>query len=126
MVRGSDEVFRAIKDYCGIESGQTSQDMLWSCDEVECLAACANAPMIQINNEEVYEDLNYENTKKLLENLANGTAKPGPQIPRNRAEGPLGRTCLKNGIPPPSPCRDFEKLKQEMAQQQQTQQKPKT
>jgi len=98
--------------------------MLWTCDEVECLAACANAPMIQINNEEVYEDLNYENTKQLLENLVNGTSKSGPQIKRNRAEGPLGRTCLKNGIPPTPPFRDLEQLKRDQEKQQNT--KPQT
>ena len=54
MVRGSDEVFKAIKDHVGIGPGQTTKDRMFTCDEVECLAACANAPMMQVNNEEVY------------------------------------------------------------------------
>ena len=54
MVRGSDEVFRAIKDYAGIQQGETSKNKMFTCDEVECLAACANAPMMQVNNAEVY------------------------------------------------------------------------
>jgi len=114
MVRGSDEVFRAIKDYAGIEQGQTSKNKMFTCDEVECLAACANAPMMQINNSEVYEDLNYENTIELLKALESGTAKVGSQIGRNQAEGVQGRTTLKNGPPPPPPCRDFDALKREL------------
>ena len=69
MVRGSDDVFRAVEDHLGIGKGETTTDGLFTCVEVECLAACANAPMMQVNNEYVYEDLNYENTKQLLDNL---------------------------------------------------------
>lgn len=54
MVRGSDDVFKAIKDYLGITQGQTTKDGLFTVSEVECLAACANAPMMQVNNEVVY------------------------------------------------------------------------
>lgn len=82
-VRGSDEVFRAIEDHVGIGRDETSKDGMFTVTEVECLAACCNAPMMQVNNEWVYEDLNYENTKTLLDDLKNGKAKPGPQIKRN-------------------------------------------
>jgi len=114
MVRGSDEVFRAIKDYAGIVQGETSKNKMFTCDEVECLAACANAPMMQVNNSEVYEDLDYDNTIALLKALESGSAKVGSQIGRNQAEGAQGRTSLKNGIPPPPPCRDFDQLKREL------------
>jgi len=114
MVRGSDEVFRAIKDYAGISQGQTTKDKLFTMDEVECLAACCNAPMMQVNNAEVYEDLTYDNTIELLKALEKGTAKVGSQIGRNQAEGVEGRSCLKGGIPPPPPCRDFDALKREL------------
>jgi len=119
MVRGSDDVFRAIKDYAGISQGETSKNKVFTCDEVECLAACANAPMMQINNEAVYEDLDYENTIALLKALENGTAKIGSQVGRNQAEGIQGRTSLMNGVPPPPPCRDFDALKKEMDEKQQ-------
>jgi len=124
MVSGSDEVFRAIKDHLGIESGHhghnTTHDGMFTVTEVECLAACANAPMMQINNEEVYEDLNYENTKKLLDDLRNGNAKVGPQIDRNQAEGPNGRTTLKSGfLDQINKCRDLDKLKRELEEKQQ-------
>ena len=68
---------------------------MFTIQEVECLGACANAPMIQVNGEWVYEDLTPENTVQLLENLKNGTDKKGPQIDRNDCEGPMGRTTLK-------------------------------
>ncbi len=44
-------------DYVGIFWGQTSDDKMFTCDEVECLAACCNAPMMQVNNAEVYVKL---------------------------------------------------------------------
>jgi NADH dehydrogenase (ubiquinone) flavoprotein 2 len=44
--------------------------------------------MMQVNNHEFYEDLTPENTVELLENLKNGCAKIGPQIDRNKCEGP--------------------------------------
>merc|ERR550525_144249 len=118
MVRGSDEVFRAIKDYAGVAQGETSKNKMFTCDEVECLAACANAPMMQVNNEEVYEDLDYDNTIALLKAMENGNAKVGSQIGRNQAEGAMGRTSLKNGVPPPPPCRDLDQLKKEFEEKQ--------
>jgi hypothetical protein len=111
MVRGSDAVFAAICDYCGIKPGQTSDDALFSVSEVECLAACANAPMMQVNNEEVYEDLTYDLTLQLLDDLKNGCAKAGPQSDRNQAEGPQGRTTLLKI--PAAQCRNFEQLKKD-------------
>jgi len=79
MVRGSDDVIQACRDHLGIEKGETTADGLFTLNEVECLAACANAPMMQINNEEMYEDLNYNNTKILLDDLKAGKARVGPQ-----------------------------------------------
>lgn len=63
---------RAIKDFAGIGEGETSEDGLFTMNEVECLGACVNAPMIQVNNEYFYEDLNYENTTKLLQTWKDG------------------------------------------------------
>lgn len=78
----------------GVKSGHTTSDGLWTIQEVECLGACANAPMLQLNGEWVYEDLTPENTVKLLEDIKAGKDKKGPQINRNDCEGPLGRTTL--------------------------------
>ena len=67
-----------------------------------------------LNNQ---EDLDYENTKQLLSDLKEGKAKIGSQIGRNMSEGIQGRTSLKNGIPPPPPCRDFDELKKELEEE---------
>ena len=74
--------------------GQTTPDGLFTMTEVECLGACVNAPMLQVNNEDVYEDLSPENVVNVLEGLKRGDAKWGPQIDRNFSEGPQGRTSL--------------------------------
>jgi len=55
MIRGAGKVIDAIKEHAGIEMDGTSADGLFTISEVECLGACVNAPMIQVNNEYVYE-----------------------------------------------------------------------
>ncbi|MCL4164687.1 UNVERIFIED_CONTAM: hypothetical protein GTU68_016142, partial [Idotea baltica] len=50
-LRGSDDVMKAVKAKLGIENGQTTKDGLFTLSEVECLGACVNAPMIQINDD---------------------------------------------------------------------------
>ncbi|HZF44599.1 MAG TPA: NADH-quinone oxidoreductase subunit NuoE [Sphingomonadaceae bacterium] len=80
-LRGSDEVFAACADR-GIRKGHTSADGLFTLSEVECLGACANAPMVQINDDN-YEDLTRESMGAVLDALARGeTPKPGPQVER--------------------------------------------
>ena len=81
MLRGSDDLFAACANR-GIRKGHTSKDGLFTLSEVECLGACANAPMVQINDDN-YEDLTYETMGAVLDALARGeTPKPGPQIER--------------------------------------------
>lgn len=59
------------------------------------MGACVNAPMLQVNNEWVYEDLTEKNVVELVDQFRAGkTAKVGPQIDRNHSEGPKGRTSL--------------------------------
>ena len=55
MIRGAGEIINAIKSHANIEMDGTSEDGLFTVSEVECLGACVNAPMIQVNNEYVYE-----------------------------------------------------------------------
>ena len=55
QLRGSRDIIKAIQDHAGIEMDGTSEDGLFTVSEVECLGACVNAPMIQVNNEYVYE-----------------------------------------------------------------------
>ena len=70
MLRGSDEVMAACKQR-GLVKGGTTPDGLFTLNEVECLGACVNAPMVQINDDN-YEDLTFETTTALLEALARG------------------------------------------------------
>ena len=78
MLRGSDDVFAACYAK-GLKKGGTTEDGLFTLSEVECLGACANAPMVQINDDN-YEDLTFGTTTAVLEALARGeTPKPGPQ-----------------------------------------------
>ena len=95
MIRGAGKVIDAIKQHCNIEMDGTSEDGLFTLSEVECLGACVNAPMMQVNNEYVYEDLDAENIVTILEQWKRGEEpKKGPQIERQHSCGPLGRTSL--------------------------------
>jgi NADH-quinone oxidoreductase E subunit len=92
---GSDEVVKACKDTLGIGMNETTADGMFTLREVECLGACANAPMVQVDghdgSELFYEDLNYENTVALLNTLKRGEKpKVGSQTGRNRSE-PAGQ-----------------------------------
>ncbi len=94
MLRGSDDVFRACKDK-GLKKGATTPDGLFTLTEVECMGNCANAPMIQVNDDN-YEDLTYETTAKILEALALGDVpKAGPQVDRQFSAPITGPTTLK-------------------------------
>jgi NADH-quinone oxidoreductase subunit E len=94
MLRGSDEVFKACYKR-GLKTGQTTEDGLFTLTEVECLGACANAPMVQINDDN-YEDLTQESMGAILDALAAGKSpKPGPQIDRQTSCPVGGPTTLK-------------------------------
>ncbi len=93
-LRGSDEVFRACADR-GLKKGETTADGLFTLSEVECLGACANAPMVQVNDDN-YEDLTYETMLTILDELIAGrTPKPGSQIGRTASCPEGGPTTLK-------------------------------
>jgi NADH-quinone oxidoreductase subunit E len=93
MLRGSD----ALKDICHRRIGEQmhmTDDGKFSWIEVECLGACVNAPMAQINYD-YYEDLTPESFEKILDDLAAGrTPKPGPQIDRQLSAPVGGPTTL--------------------------------
>ena len=81
-LRGSNELLEVAKEVTGCKLGETSQDKEFTVVEVECLGACCNAPMIQINDD-YYEDLNETNFRELLNNLKNKKdIKTGSQIGR--------------------------------------------
>ena len=93
-LRGSDEMMRCIKDRYNIVSGQTSACGRVSLLEVECLGACVNAPILQVNDD-FYEDLNYETTGALLDSLeADDPLPAGSVIGRSGSEASGGGTTL--------------------------------
>ena len=67
-LRGSDKLLNIAKEVTGCSLGETSKDKKFTVVEVECLGACCNAPMVQINDD-YFEDLNEDNFKRLLINL---------------------------------------------------------
>jgi NADH-quinone oxidoreductase subunit E len=97
MLRGSDDVLLACKDAGGVKGvGDTSADGLFTLTEVECLGACVNAPILQIDDD-YYEDLDYESTVKLLEAFKRGERpKPGSAIGR-MASAPAGPQNVLTG-----------------------------
>ncbi|MBM3551604.1 MAG: NADH-quinone oxidoreductase subunit NuoE [Alphaproteobacteria bacterium] len=89
LLAGSDEIIDVLQRRVGPQR-RVTDDGLFSWLEVECLGACCNAPMVQINDD-YYEDLTAENFEKLLDNLAAGRpVKTGSQIGRVSSE-PLGK-----------------------------------
>ena len=93
MLRGSDDIMKACKDK-GLTKGATTADGLFTLTEVECLGACANAPMVQINDEN-YEDLTYDSMTAILDMLARGELpKVGSQIGRTASCPEGGPTTL--------------------------------
>ncbi|MCX8515666.1 MAG: NAD(P)H-dependent oxidoreductase subunit E [Alphaproteobacteria bacterium] len=86
MLSGSDHIMTAIKKFLHIEKGQTTADGLFTLSEVECLGACCNAPMVQINDD-YYEDLTPLSIVTILQLLKNGeTPRAGSQSGRRRSE----------------------------------------
>lgn len=93
-LRGSDETMRCIKDKYGISSGETSECGRFSLLEVECLGACVNAPILQVNDD-FYEDLDYASTAALLESLEDDKPLPvGSVTGRSGSEAIDGATSL--------------------------------
>ena len=82
-LRGADELFKVCARKIHSEPFHVSADGNFSWEEVECLGACVNAPMVLIWND-TYEDLTAETFEKVLDGFANGNpVKPGPQIDRH-------------------------------------------
>ena len=94
MLAGSDDVFAACTAR-GMKKGHTTDDGLFTLTEVECLGACANAPMVQINDDN-FEDLTEDSMGAVLDALARGeNPRPGPQIARQTSCPEGGPTTLK-------------------------------
>jgi NADH-quinone oxidoreductase subunit E len=95
MLRGAEDLKKVCKRRIGDEH-HVSADGKFSWMEVECLGACVNAPMAQINAD-YYEDLTAESFEKILDAFAAGKEpKPGPQIDRQLSAPVGGATTLKS------------------------------
>ena len=94
-LRGADELFKVCERRIHSEPFHVSADGNYSWEEVECLGACVNAPMVLIWND-TYEDLTPESFERVLDGFVNGNpAKPGPQNGRQFSAPIGGPTTLK-------------------------------
>jgi NADH-quinone oxidoreductase E subunit len=94
LLRGSDKIVDAAKKHLDISFGETTTDGLFTLTEVECLGACVNAPMMQINDD-YYEDLDPNSTLNIFTELSlQKSPKTGSQIGRRTCEPINGRTTL--------------------------------
>jgi NADH dehydrogenase (ubiquinone) flavoprotein 2 len=91
---GSDDVVRACRDVLGIDIGDSTADGRFFLREFECLGACANAPVLWVDDD-YYEDLTYDSTRAVLEALISGERpKPGSQTGRRASMPAGGKTTL--------------------------------
>jgi len=99
-LRGSDEITRACRDETGIKAWrETSADGMFTMSEVECLGACVNAPILQVDDD-YHEDLDYDRTVALLRALRRGEAvASGSSIGRMTSAPEGGPTTLKDISP---------------------------
>jgi len=94
MIRGAYKLVEACKEKISIKENELSKDKSCSWMEVECLGACVNAPMMQINDD-YYEDLDKEKTLKILDKILSGEIpKPGSYRGRTNNEPENNRKTL--------------------------------
>ncbi|MFN3827600.1 MAG: NADH-quinone oxidoreductase subunit NuoE [Micavibrio sp.] len=96
MLCGSDSIVKACEDRLGIGMGETTADGRFSLMEVECLGACVNAPMVQINDD-YYEDLTAQRMVEIIDLLEKDQDVPmGSQTGRLNSQALGGGTTLKD------------------------------
>jgi len=94
MIRGAYKIVEACKEKISAKENELSKDKTCSWMEVECLGACVNAPMMQINDD-YYEDLDNEKALKILDKILSGqTPKPGSYRGRINNEPENNRKTL--------------------------------
>ena len=119
---GSEKILDTLEKALGVAPGEATKDNLFVFTEVECLGACANAPMLQLNNHEFYENLDEKNVLNLVDQLKSGgipATTVGPQSGLQKvAEGPQGKTSLKTNIDPKFGVRDMDALIKQVKEDQ--------
>ena len=94
QLRGSEDLIKICKSRIAKHMHEISEDGMFSWEEVECLGACVNAPMVQIFKD-TYEDLTTDSFNKLLDDISEGKeVTPGPQNGRRFAMAEGGLTSL--------------------------------
>ena len=89
-LRGSDEVVAACREATGIKGWkETSEDGLFTMSEVECIGACVNAPVLQVDDD-FYEDMDAERTKSLIALLREGKPPPPGSMTGRQTSAPEG------------------------------------
>jgi len=92
LLRGADKLVKVCKEKISENENELSENKKCSWLEVECLGACVNAPMMQINSD-YYEDLDEQNTKKIIESLLNDKPlKPGSYRGRKNTSPEINKT----------------------------------
>ncbi|MBV9829936.1 MAG: NADH-quinone oxidoreductase subunit NuoE [Alphaproteobacteria bacterium] len=100
-LRGSDEVVAACERKLGIHMGGSTTDGLFTLTEVECLGACVNAPILQVNDD-FYEDMDGALTEQLLDALRDGRPPPVGSMAGRPDSAPVGgKTSLTQSPEPP-------------------------
>ncbi|WP_417680028.1 NADH-quinone oxidoreductase subunit E [Roseibium sp.] len=96
QLRGSEDLIKICQSRIAKHMHEISEDGMFSWEEVECLGACVNAPMVQIFKD-TYEDLTPESFNKLIDDIAAGKeVTPGPQNGRRFSMPEGGQTSLKD------------------------------
>lgn len=94
QLRGAEQLRAAVEKHLNIQNGETSADGEFTLTEVECLGACCNAPMVQINDD-FFEDLTPEILLNILDSLKDGReVEVGPQAGRKNSEPEGGPQTL--------------------------------
>ena len=92
-LRGSDDILKAIFDTLKLKPNETSKNGEFTLTPVECLGACVNAPILQVNDD-FYEDLDYESTKKLINSLIDNKKPKFGSFKKRKSEPENGSTVL--------------------------------
>jgi NADH-quinone oxidoreductase subunit E len=97
-LRGSDDILAVCKKKLGLTPGHSTDDGKFTLVEVECLGACVNAPILQVNDD-FYEDIDAAGTEKLLDSLIAGTQPPYGSVTGRQGSMPEGGKTTLTEMP---------------------------
>jgi NADH-quinone oxidoreductase subunit E len=97
-LRGSDDILAVCQQKLGLTPGHSTDDGQFTLVEVECLGACVNAPILQVNDD-FYEDLDAASTEKLLDSLVAGAQPPMGSVTGRQGSMPASGKTTLTGLP---------------------------